>query len=268
MMSDSAILDMLIVLALTYMVVAAFAGVIIEAVARAFALRAAGLQKIVGGQFGDPQIERFAFSLLRAVCDRGGSVATERSLLAVIRRQKSSPSGAPPADLAEAAIALHVAGSSIPIPDQPGLATQIERRFAAASQEMRASYRKWTLLAGFVVSFATAAALSLDTFTIAQRSWAKANMPHLTAQEVDSLTPPDLLGLLDTLRGKSCREATVLAVETKALHLATGLFPCSPANPTTLLGLALTALFSSLGAKFWYDILAKLFGYRAGLSSK
>lgn len=283
-MPESAIVNMLIVLALTYLAVAAVASAVIEAVARSFALRARGLRATIAEQFNDPTVQRFALSLLRAVRDGGGQVTTERSLWAVIRGRESLPSGAAPADLAKAAIAQIAASSSIPIPDQKALSDQIEQQFAAASEEMRATYRRWTILAGFVISFAIAALLNLDTLTIAKRAWTASNPESVNVEKLESLKPLELIELLDSLRGNKCRTTAQVAAPTPpppsgtetppktepapAPKSASVVLPCSPLNPTTLFGWALTALFACFGGKFWYDTLAKLLGYRAGLSSK
>lgn len=283
-MPESAIVNMLIVLALTYLAVAAAASAVIEAVARSFALRARGLRATIAEQFNDPTVQRFALSLLRAVRDGDGQVATERSIWAIIRGRESLPSGVAPADLAQAAVAQIAARRCIPIPDQKALADQIERKFAAASEEMRAKYRRWTIAAGFAISFAIAALLNLDTLTIAKRAWTASNPQAVNVEKLDTLKPLELIELLDSLRGDKCRTAPEVAVSTPPPQSgaeqppksgtapppksASVVLPCSSLNLTTLLGWALTAFFACFGGKFWYDTLAKLLGYRAGLSSK
>lgn len=144
--------------------------------------------------------------------------------------------------------------------------------FKAINDHQTGVYTRWTFLKLVTIGFLFAAAMDIDTVQIASMLWKNPQQTETLAKAMDNINQLNTSGGLNQLseadRAK-VNEAVAAAVQTmRTVVPPKYAWQSAPKDAlawlSKLLGWTLTALATSLGAQFWFNIMSEALKLRAG----
>lgn len=156
-----------------------------------------------------------------------------------------------------------------------GAADQLEPKlidwFKAINDRENGVYTRWTFLRLLVVGFLLAATMDIDTVHIAGTLWSNPEQTEQAAQKLDNIKnlSGQLSGLSDADRKKLNDSVAAAYKDVRTFAKPTYAWQKTPPNLTwddwlgKLLGWLLTALATSLGAQFWFNMMSEALKLRA-----
>lgn len=154
--------------------------------------------------------------------------------------------------------------------------TELEPRivewFKAINDRQNGVYTRWSFLRLFIIGFLFAAAMDIDTVHIAGAIWKNPEVAEKTVKELEraaQLTTSDLSQLTDEQK-KQLREAVAAAwTQLRTTAPPSYAWQTLPSQlsreqwASKVLGWLLTALATSLGAQFWFNIMSEALKLRS-----
>jgi hypothetical protein len=144
--------------------------------------------------------------------------------------------------------------------------------FGAVNQRQNGVYTRWSFMRLFVIGFLMAAVLDIDTVHIAGTLWGKPELAEKLVGDLERAVPAasgDLSQLSDADRQKlnEAVDAAWQAIRAEAATPPLYAWQSGPGSAVAwaakLIGWLLTALATSLGAQFWFNLRSESLKLRA-----